>query len=215
MGGIHGYLMSYGSGKKYIFNSTITGNGNNIGGIVGNNSGGSSTTSAKVVNCEIKGIGANSNSVGGISGLSHATVQNAYIQDSKVTSNGSNIGGLVGENDGHQITIYTNYAMNVEIEGYNNVGGFIGDAKQEITLSTNYISGSITAVGSNIGGLVGTLNNSAMTAVSNTSSILDNYVANIEINGNNNVGGLIGEIQKELYMPESCLLYTSDAADEL
>ena len=203
VGGIHGYLMSYGGGKKYIFNSTITGNGNNIGGIVGNNSGGSSTTSAKVVNCEIKGIGANSNSVGGISGLSHATVQNAYIQDSKVTSNGSNIGGLVGENDGHQITIYTNYAMNVEIEGYNNVGGFIGDAKQEITLSTNYISGSITAVGSNIGGLVGTLNNSAMTAVSNTSSILDNYVANTEINGNNNVGGLIGEIQKELYMPES------------
>ena len=203
VGGIHGYLMSYGGGKKYIFNSTITGNGNNIGGIVGNNTGGSSTTSAKVVNCEIKGIGANSNSVGGISGLSHAAVQNAYIQDSKVTSNGSNIGGLVGENDGHQITIYTNYAMNVKIEGYNNVGGFIGDAKQEITLSTNYISGSITAVGSNIGGLVGTLNNSAMTAVSNTSSILDNYVANTEINGNNNVGGLIGEIQKELYMPES------------
>ena len=203
VGGIHGYLMSYGGGKKYIFNSTITGNGNNIGGIVGNNSGGSSTTSAKVVNCEIKGIGANSNSVGGISGLSHATVQNAYIQDSKVTSNGSNIGGLVGENNGHQITIYTNYAMNVEIEGYNNVGGFIGDAKQHITLSTNYISGSITAVGSNIGGLVGTLNNSAMTAVSNISSILDNYVANTEINGNNNVGGLIGEIQKELYMPES------------
>ena len=203
VGGIHGYLMSYGGEKKYIFNSTITGNGNNIGGIVGNNTGGSSTTSAKVVNCEIKGIGANSNSVGGISGLSHATVQNAYIQDSKVTSNGSNIGGLVGENDGHQITIYTNYAMNVKIEGYNNVGGFIGDAKQHIILSTNYISGSITAVGSNIGGLVGTLNNSAMTAVSNISSILDNYVANTEINGNNNVGGLIGEIQKELYMPES------------
>ena len=41
-----------------------------------------------------------------------------------------------------------------------------------------------------------------MTAVSNVSKIFNNYVANTQINGNKNVGGLIGEIQKELYMPE-------------
>ena len=202
VGGIEGAIASYGNGKHEIYNSTIIGTGDRIGGVVGDNAGGSVSGNRKVVNCEIRGIGANSRSVGGVSGYGHAAILRSYIQNSKIISNGSYVGALVGENDGISLSVGTNYAIDVEIEGYNNVGGLIGDTKAIISLNANYIAGSINAIGSNVGGLVGTLDNSNMTAVSNVSKIFNNYVANTQINGNKNVGGLIGEIQKELYMPE-------------
>ena len=202
VGGIEGTITSYGDGKHEIYNSTIIGTGNQIGGIVGNNAGGSGASARKVINCEIRGNGLNSRAVGGIIGYGHTAILYSYIQDSKVISNGNNVGGLIGENDGNTITFHQDYVLNVNIEGYNNVGGFVGDSKTKMVIHGNYISATITAINSNVGGLVGSLDNSNMTAISNTSSLYNNYVADTEINGNNNVGGLIGEIQKELYMPE-------------
>ena len=210
VGGIEGYMWVYGDNRHEIYNSIITGKGNYIGGITGD-SGTCYQKNRKVVNCEIKGIGANSNYVGGISGFnlgldesSQGNILNNYIINTTIESTGNYIGGLIAySNTSSNPVILMNCIKNVEITGNNNVGGFVGYVAGEITIGTNYVSATIQAENSSVGGIIGKLDNSNMTAVNKTSKIYDNYVANTDITATSKVGGLIGDITTDLYLPES------------
>ena len=201
VGGIEGYIYGYGGNSREIINSYITGTGKCIGGISGCSEG-SGRSRMKVINCEIKGIGSNNNYVGGFDGYGTGTVQYSYIKNSKIESTGSYVGGFNGKSgntDGR--SVYYNYADNIEVSGYSQVGGMYGNLVNNMTISDNYINADIFTVSSNVGGIIGYLDNTDMTAVSNRSRIYRNYfVGNID--GKSNVGGFLGNIAEDLYMPE-------------
>ena len=201
VGGIEGNIYGYGSDGREIYNSYITGTGIYIGGISGN-SNGSGRRYMKVINCEIKGIGANSNYVGGFDGYGSGQLGNSYIKDSTIESIGSYVGGFNGGSGNvNGNSVYYNYAENIEITGYSKVGGMYGNLVYSMNIYDNYINADISALSSDVGGIIGYLDNTDMTAVSNRSRLYRNYfVGNIE--GKSNVGGFLGNIAEDLYMPE-------------
>ena len=95
-----------------------------------------------------------------------------------------------------------NYIENSTIIGNSKVGGGLGYAKDNSTISNNYINAKVVAKGDNVGGIAGYLENSNMSALQDQTIINDNYFVG-DISGNANVGGVIGNIEKELYMPGS------------
>ena len=210
VGGLEGYIVSSGGSSHEIYDSTVIGKGNYIGGVIGY-TGNSWQKYRRVVNCEIRGIGANSNYVGGISGSNggltgdpQGNISYNYITNTTIESTGNYVGGLIAySNTNSNPVILMNCIKNVEITGNNNVGGFVGYVAGEITIGTNYVSATIQAENSSVGGIIGKLDNSNMTAVNKTSKIYDNYVANTDITATSKVGGLIGDITADLYMPES------------
>ena len=201
VGGIEGNIYGYGSDGREIYNSYITGTGIYIGGISGN-SNGSGRRYMKVINCEIKGIGANSNYVGGFDGYGSGQLGNSYIKDSTIESIGSYVGGFNGGSGNvNGNSVYYNYAENIEITGYSKVGGMYGNLVYSMNIYDNYINADISALSSDVGGIIGYLDSTDMTAVSNRSRLYRNYfVGNIE--GKSNVGGFLGNIAEDLYMPE-------------
>ena len=202
VGGIEGYIYGYGGGgNREIYDSSIIGIGKYIGGISGNSSG-AGKGPMKVINCEIKGIGSNTSYVGGFNGYGSGPFNNSYIKDSTIETTGSYVGGFNGEcGNVNGNTIRYNYVENINISGYSKVGGMFGNLVYTMYIYDNYINANILAFSSDIGGIIGYLDNANMTAVSNTSRIYRNYFIG-SVEGKSNVGGFLGNIAKELYMPE-------------
>ena len=175
----------------------ITASGNYIGGIVGY---GGQINVAEVNNCIIN-TGVNSNNVGGSNGSALWSNVNIKILNTNINAYGNNIGGIVGEFGETQGSSIGNSLFFGNIEGNNNVGGIVGYQKVG-SIYWCYASVNITA-NSNVGGMVGYLDNMGMTAVSNNSKLNDTYIANMNIYGKYNVGGIFGNIAEDLYMPES------------
>ena len=201
VGGIEGFIYGYGGGKRKIFNSHIIGTEDYIGGIAGY-SGGSARGYMEVVNCTIEGVGANSDYVGGFDGIGSGSIQRSFIKDSKIEATGNYVGGFNGESgniEGNEV--YFNYAKNVEVIGYSKVGGMFGNLVRSMKISENYINATVSAIANEAGGLLGYLDNSNMTAVSNTTRIYSNYFVG-NVSGTTNIGGIIGDIAEDLYMPE-------------
>ena len=201
VGGIEGYIYGYGGGKRKIFNSHIIGTEDYIGGIAGYSSG-SARDYMEVVNCTIEGVGANSDYVGGFDGIGTGSIQRSFIKDSKIEATGNYVGGFNGESGnigGNEV--YFNYAKNVEVIGYSKVGGMFGNLVKSMKISENYINATVSAIANEAGGLLGYLDNSNMTAVSNTTRIYSNYFVG-NVSGTTNIGGIIGDIAEDLYMPE-------------
>ena len=201
VGGIEGNIYGYGTDGREIYNSYITGTGKYIGGISGS-SNGSGRSQMKVINCEIKGSGANSNYVGGFDGHGSGNLYYSYIKNSKIESTGAYVGGFNGGSGNiNGNSVYYNYAENIEISGYSKVGGMYGNLVYTMNIYDNYVNADIFASSSEVGGIIGYLDNTDMTAVSNRSRIYRNYfVGNID--GKSNVGGFLGNIAEDLYMPE-------------
>ena len=193
IGGITGYN-STGMGNLICNDITIMASGSTIGGISGI---GGQITDAEVTSCTIN-AGVNSNNVGGAVG--DARWFNIYIKvtNTSIDAAGNNIGGIAGTFQGTNID---NSLFVGNIEGNNNVGGIVGNQKVG-SIYLCYVSANITT-NSNAGGMVGYLDNTEMTAVSNTSSLYVNYAADTTVEGKSNVGGIFGNIAEELYMPES------------
>ena len=202
VGGTEGCIYGYGSGKRVVYNSNIIGKGRNIGGIIGNNGGGASKS--EVINSNIKGIGTKSDYVGGISGNIAQTINDNRVLNSKIETTGDYVGGLTGiigrissnmNNNG-------NYVENITVIGNSKVGGALGYAKNNCTIANNYINAEVIAKENDVGGIVGYIENGTMSAIQNKTIINENYFVG-NISGNTNVGGVIGNIEKELYMPDS------------
>ena len=201
VGGIEGNIYGYGGGIREIYDSNIIGTGRNIGGVSGN-AVGTVRNNMKVINCEIKGIGANSNYVGGFDGCGTGAVRYSYIKNSKIESTGSYVGGFNGQSgDVYGRLVYYNYADNIEVSGYSQVGGMYGNLVHSMNIYDNYINADIFASSSDVGGIIGYLDNTDMTAVSNRSRLYSNYFVG-SVEGKSNVGGFLGNIAEDLYMPE-------------
>ena len=93
----------------------------NVGGIVGNNSG----TVSSFFDNETVNVTSNSSTstaIGGIAGLNTGTLSNNYNIASINASGAMNVGGIVGDNAG---TVNTSYSTGA-VTGGTNTGGFVG-----------------------------------------------------------------------------------------
>ena len=111
----------------------------------------------------------------GVTG-SDAVIKNVGLVDANITGD-QRVGILVGENSGD---IYESYATGVVSGSENDVGGLVGYNSGDI--SNTYATGEVVGSGDrNVGGLVG----------HNVGDISKSYAIST-VDGNGNVGGLVG-----------------------
>ena len=197
VGGVIGYGNNGGINNVSILNSKIEGI-KIVGGLSGTST---NIQNCSVEHCTIEAESVNSENIGGVIGvISDRTIQSNSIKNITINSQGTNIGGIAGSLTNS--TCMQNYIYGGKIEGSKNLGGLIGSMTSgEIQL--NYIKLDIEGFLQNIGGIIGNLDNSNMTAAYGVSNIFTNYIAQSSIIGESNVGGFIGSIAKELYMPDT------------
>ena len=156
--------ISYNSGN-------VTGSGNDVGGVIGDNgSGGKVTTSYNT------GKVSGNAYVGGVVGdNSSGTVETSSNMGS-VTGSGNDVGGVVGDNSSG--TVETSYNTR-SVSGGSYVGGVVGDNSGMVEISYN--TGSVTGSGNEVGGVVG-INYETVKTSYNTGKVI----------GSSSVGGIIG-----------------------
>ena len=138
IGGLAGYNVDGSIDGSYATGS-VNG-GNNVGGLLGRNSGTISTSYASGnVNAD--------HQAGGLVGNNYGTISNSYATGSSSTTNGQS-GGLVGINYG---SVGTSYATG-SVSGGAEIGGLIG--RNYGTVTDTYAKGSVNGV-LYVGGLVG------------------------------------------------------------
>ncbi len=147
-----------------------------VGGLVGENDG-------LITACYATGSIIGGQRVGGLVGENYyGTVNNCYTNSlvSGGTTEFSNVGGLVGENDGIISACYTTGSN----DGSSNVGGLVGINNNSMITSC-YATGSVNGTGtfSNAGGLVG----------ENNGSITSCYATGVVIGKGFFTGGLVGD----------------------
>ncbi|MCL2131990.1 MAG: hypothetical protein FWH36_06020, partial [Lentimicrobiaceae bacterium] len=172
-----------GAGYK-ISGLTIARSGTDYVGLFGY-TGGASIDSLGIENCNIAG----NNRVGGLAGHNGAaasggsTFSNCYVTGI-VTGGGSNVGGLIGDNDNNSVVSNCYAAATVNGGGSSSsVGGLVG-VNNASTISNCYATGTVTGGNNYIGGLVG--QNPNLSTISNC------YATGTVNGGNNYVGGLAG-----------------------
>ena len=185
-----------------VENSRIKGK-HYVGGIAGQGNG--QTYYASVNNCEVEGMYTDSTFVGGIAGNA-AVVSGSTIKNSRIISKGLYVGGISG-----QATSTINYcfAMDNYIEGYSYVGGINGTRTNGYIIAS-YTNSKVVATEHSAGGILGYLDNSKMDNITNISQIYSSYYAGGTIKGKENVGGVIGEIAKNIYDADGVKRYYSN-----
>lgn len=175
--GLFGYVTSDAEIKNVgLVDVNITGNATIVGGLVGQNSGGTITNSYATGSVTGKW------NVGGLVGLNYyGTITDSYATVS-VTGDSSSIGGLVGKNNDGTIT--NSYATGSVIGSVTGdftsfyVGGLVGLDRGTITNS--YATGNVIGI-SEVGGLVG----------KSDGDIINSYATG-SVTGAQFVGGLVG-----------------------
>jgi len=154
-GGVVGYSTGTVTGS-YFEGVSVTGTGQNVGGVVGKNERGT------VENCYVAGVVSISGTdwVGGVvgwsGGNSNAGVTGCYSTGS-VNGSGASAGGVVGRNDNG--TVENCYATGNVTGGGNNTGGVAGSNGG--TVKNCYATGAVINNGSSsfpVGGVVGQSN---------------------------------------------------------
>ena len=127
-----------------------------------------------LVNAYVKGA----NNTGGLVGQNNNTVTNCFV--SGTVSGARGTGGLVGQNN----NTVTNGSASGNVTGDNNTGGLVGSNNK--TIQNCYATATVSDIssGSSMGGLVG-----------NNNKTISNCYATGAVEGNNNVGGLVGQDQ--------------------
>ena len=205
VGGNSGYIYSEDGNyyRKYLQteSSTINGTGNYIGGITGWWDHGINTY-ITVNNSIINANSIESSYIGGILGASSwCSIQNFQINNSKILSNGNNIGGLGNCNSGG-CGIYNGYIQDTDIQGNNSVGGLLGSTNY-CTMNYIYLKVDVKANSHTAGGLIGYLDNINMTAAQYKIEFYSIMVLDSDISAPTKAGGLIGDIAKEIYRNDS------------
>ncbi len=208
LGGVFGYSNCAGNSSEFMMNITvnkcnITGTSSYIGGTVGDAHNGVDRF-VLVTDTNISGTTSNSSNVGGIFGKG-ANKHLFYFQVNKVMvkSGGKNIGGVVGTSAGEfQTAPQSGYVYNSTIEGDSCVGGVVGFYSTGYIFDI-YVNAQIKANSNIAGGLVGYMDNTNMTVVNYTTRIYRNIVANSSVEAPTKVGGIIGDIAKEIYRDQS------------
>ena len=223
VGGIAGFNSGEVSGCKITTqlnnNEHAVSGTNNVGGIVGNNG-----AIGKVTGCEnlTKGDQAvyGNASVGGIAGNNVGTVENCYNKaegEQTVYGTGSQVGGIVGANNGKngvaKVTGCENLAKVAEgqsdtaavVQGKQSVGGIVGASSNGGTVESCDNKGTVSGT-SSVGGVVGSITNEKDEKTGQETNTKPNSVYNCANSGNitaekdeegiSNVGGIVGSNNK-------------------
>ena len=189
VGGIAG--RNYGTVTNCYNTGAVSGNyhiGGNVGGVVGSNEDGGT-----VKNCyntgnvkdETDGL-SNTGYVGGVVGYNNnSTVENCYNTGS-VTSEGQNVGGVVGYN--YRSGTVENCYNTGDVSGKYAVGGVVGYNSD--TVKNCYNTGSVSGIGdysSNVSGVVGS-NYGTVENCYNTGDVSGNYAVSGVVGSNNYYG---------------------------
>ena len=175
-------------------NINVSGN-DQVGGLIGHKAG--AINYGKIDGATVTGI----NQVGGITGYSeNGNFLAIYVNNANIYSTGENCGGIAGDSN-MSSEIRNAIVEKSIIEGNKNVGGIVGISNRAAIYQT-YVNATITG-NEIIGGIVGYLDNEGMTAANKRSMIFYTYVISEHISGQLKVGGIIGNIATDLYMPES------------
>ena len=208
VGGLIGNNSGSATDSTFTNSGTVSGN-TNVGGLFGTNSGKFETSSLiNTVNAQVIGtqnvgglIGTNTGIIIGGRNEAQETDEDGNVtaeEDSyykykvynngtiTVTGSGSNIGGLIGDNQGTLEAGYNTGAINAG--GSENVGGIAGSNSGTIdqvfnTVMTENGENQTITGGTNVGGLVGENTNSGS---------LSNAYNTTNVNGNSNVGNAVG-----------------------
>ena len=169
--------VSLGTINNAYVSGTISGTGDNVGGLVGNNAEGDGITNSYTL-VTVSG----NDSIGGLVGYNRAPITNSYaIAD---VSGNDSIGGLVGENEESSAMIRNSFAL-ATVNGNSSVGGLVGFL-DDGSIFNGYARGLVSAEMTDVGGLVGVIANAGQ--VNNSYSI-------VEVGGGatvSNIGGLVG-----------------------
>jgi len=173
VGGLVGN-QSGGSISQAYATGSVTGSLDFVGGLVGNQSGGS--ISQAYASETVKGRGFVGGLVGEQLGLG-SSISQAYATGSVTGSLGFvGVGGLVGSQYGNISQVYASGA----VKGNDDVGGLVG-IQNKGSISQAYATGSVTGNGDRVGGLVGL----------SVGSISQAYALG-DVTGSAQVGALVG-----------------------
>ena len=204
VGGIAGGSAYQTEGIKNVnvTNSTIVGEGDGIGGLIGN---GGNVQYSYIKNSEVIANNVNSKNIGGMIGKLSWGVNYGGSIKTNVTTNADNVGGIVG----YGMQMNTIFLLDSTIVGKNAVGGLSGFGEIN-TITTTYSNANVIGSGKAVGGILGYLDNSQMNNIRNVTYIYRNYYAGGNVTGKENVGGIIGEIAKEIYNEDGKKRYYSN-----
>ncbi|MDO8041524.1 YDG domain-containing protein [Janthinobacterium sp. SUN137] len=158
--------------------STTVSGDNNVGGLVGENYGG--TISASHASGKVSGV---ADRVGGLAGSNSGSVTGSYATGD--ASGLRNVGGLVGDNrgyDGAIAQVSGSYASGNITAIEDNAGGLVGYNKSG-TIADSYASGKVSG-DRDVGGLLGFSSRA-------TDSVSNSYATG-EVQGNASTGALVG-----------------------
>ena len=190
--GIGGTLID----AQHLYAENVNVEGNSyVGGVQGDSG------SIWIVSVKDSKIKATGNYVGGVSGGANWGYRDIQVTNTQIESTGNYVGSLAGD-FGSSITPYNLYAKDCIVEGNSYVGGITGRFKNN-SLYKTYNNSEVIATNHTAGGIIGYLDNTNMTAVYNTSKLYNNYAAGTTVTAKSNVGGFIGNIAEDLYMPET------------
>ena len=204
VGGIAGGSSYQTEGIKNVnvTNSTIVGEGDGMGGLIGN---GGNVQYSYIKNSEVIANNVNSKNIGGMIGKLSWGVNYGGSIKTNVTTNADNVGGIVG----YGMQMNTIFLLDSTIVGKNAVGGLSGFGEIN-TITTTYSNANVIGSGKAVGGILGYLDNSQMNNIRNVTYIYRNYYAGGNVTGKENVGGIIGEIAKEIYNEDGKKRYYSN-----
>jgi len=187
VGGLVGVLASFNDIKAAITNSHATGfvaGSNYVGGLVGQNGGGTITNSHATAAVE------GNYYVGGLAGILasfndiKAAITNSYATGTVAGTKA--VGGLVGHSTGDAI-IDTSHATG-SVTGTDYTGGLVGINDLGAAITDSYVTGSVTGR-DYVGGLVG--RNVLDVTITNPHAITNSHATGT-VAGINAVGGLVG-----------------------
>jgi hypothetical protein len=178
--GLFGAIGAGGEVKNVgVINVNITGSGNKVGGLVGDNYG-------TVSNSYSTGKVSGKKMVGGLVGKNkNGTVSNSYSTVN--VTGGRYVGGLVGENENGNIS-NSNSTGNVT----GSLGGGLVGYNSNGNISNSYSTGNVSG-GQSVGGLVGR----------NWNGNISNSYSTGNVSGKYTVGGLVGQNDDESIISNS------------
>ena len=194
VGGLVGAMSNSGLGNNdetevSIINSSISGTGDNVGGLVGKFIYGTLKNFNVLGQVTVNGHNTVGGLVGEIQGSGIVLNKSIINLNSNVKGVGSSIGGLFGKMNTSIITLDPPTSINLlnvsgEVSGEGEVGGIVGEGIEIGILNCNTINLNVKGTKNNIGGLVG--------------NIIDSTISNTQVSGNitgiDRVGGLVGNI---------------------
>ena len=183
-----------------ISNSVIKGSKARVGGLTGIS--GDYGIGLRIVdNCEVYGTELTTAKVGGAVGESSTNMRDVFVTNTTVKSLGDEVGGIVGSST-YGTNDYFVSQGNV-VEGASNVGGIVGKSKGG-KYSYGYVADTtVKGYKQNVAGIIGYLNNENSTAIQDLTLLNSVYSAKTNIIGEENVGGIVGVLDKDLTVPET------------